>query len=278
MLEQLERLRRGKDGRACPATPTRSPRSAESGSPTSAYRPTTSWSSTGTPSRTGCSDPALPGHRRHRAAAALYSPPIDPALLVQAVAAGVDIDQAVAQAGGPVPAYRFTLLAQKATELCAEVKGLGAEILSLLEKKDAEQLARLRSGQEIALLELVEQVRTNQVNEANAGIEALKASREVAASRYRHVQSLLTGQPGKEPAQGSLITEAPSTLALASPQPVEPDVRGLGLLQTEQDQFVQLRESRQRTQEAAITNILASVFFLIGSYPTTSFVQGPAMP
>ena len=203
-----------------------------------------------------------------------YSPPIDPALLVQAVAAGVDIDQAVAQAGGPVPAYRFTVLAQKATELCAEVKGLGAEILSLLEKKDAEQLARLRSGQEIALLELVEQVRTNQVNEADAGIEALKASREIAASRYRHVQSLLTGQPGKEPAQDSLITEAPSTLALASPQPVEPDVRGLGLLQTEQDQFVQLRESRQRTQEAAITNILASVFFLIGSYPTTSFVQG----
>ena len=131
-----------------------------------------------------------------------YSPPIDPALLVQAVAAGVDIDQAVTQAGGPVPAYRFTVLAQKATELCAEVKGLGAEILSLLEKKDAEQLARLRSGQEVALLELVEQVRTEQVNEADAGIDSLKASREVAASRYRHFQYLLTGQPGKEPGAG----------------------------------------------------------------------------
>ena len=42
---------------------------------------------------------------------------------------------------------------QKATELCGEVKALGSALLAALEKRDAEDLALLRSSHEIAVLE-----------------------------------------------------------------------------------------------------------------------------
>jgi hypothetical protein len=203
-----------------------------------------------------------------------YAPPIDPALLVEAVAAGVDLDQALAARNEPLSPYRFSVLAQKATELCSELKALGSLALSALERQDAEQLARLRAEQEVGLLSLVEQTRLEQVREAEAKVAALRAGREVAASRYRHFQNLLTGRPLKEPTEGRSASEAPSALAFVPPSATDPDLRGLGLVQAEQDQFAQLLESRNRSQEAAISNLIGSVFFAIGSYPTTAPLQG----
>lgn len=205
---------------------------------------------------------------------AYYAPPIDPALLVEAVAAGVDIGQAVAQANATLSPYRFAVLVQKANELCTELKSLGSLTLSALEKQDGEKLARIRSEQEVGLLALVEQVRKDQVDDAAANLAALRASREAVASRYRHIQYLLTGQPGKEPAEGVGIAEAPANLAFVAPSATDQDVQGLGLLQAEQDQLGQMRESLGRSQEAAITNIIGSVFFTVGSYPVTASMQG----
>jgi hypothetical protein len=47
-----------------------------------------------------------------------------------------------------LPNYRFSIMLQKANELVAEVRTLGAALLSVLEKRDAETLSTLRSGQE----------------------------------------------------------------------------------------------------------------------------------
>jgi len=41
------------------------------------------------------------------------------------------------------------VVTQKASELCAELKSLGAALLSALEKRDAEELALLHSTHEI---------------------------------------------------------------------------------------------------------------------------------
>src|SRR4029077_11952783 len=56
----------------------------------------------------------------------IFEPPIDPALLVRAVAAGVDIASALGDLNAALPHYRFNVMVQKATELCNDVKALGA--------------------------------------------------------------------------------------------------------------------------------------------------------
>src|SRR5690606_3144816 len=52
---------------------------------------------------------------------ALFEPPIDPALLVKAAAAGLDLKSALDDLNAPLPHYRFVHLVQKAIDLCSEV-------------------------------------------------------------------------------------------------------------------------------------------------------------
>ncbi len=68
---------------------------------------------------------------------ALFSPPINPALLVAAAAAGVDLSSVLNDIGTAVPHYRFNTMMAKALELCAEVRSLGGSLLSAMEKSDA---------------------------------------------------------------------------------------------------------------------------------------------
>jgi hypothetical protein len=119
----------------------------------------------------------------------LFEPPIDPALLVRAKALGVDLASAVSDLNAPPPSYRYQVLAQKATELCADVRGLGQALLSALEKKDAEELALLRSGHEVTLQSAVLEVRERQVGEARETLESLRRSRENARIRRDYYRS-----------------------------------------------------------------------------------------
>src|SRR4030095_10732875 len=54
----------------------------------------------------------------------LFEPPIDPALLARAAAAGLDVGAIVSGLSQPLPLVRFEFLIQKAAELCQEVKAL----------------------------------------------------------------------------------------------------------------------------------------------------------
>src|SRR5262249_32544618 len=89
----------------------------------------------------------------------LFEPPIDPALLVKAAAAGIDLSSALGDINSPPPLYRFSVLIQRASELCAEVRALGQAMLSVLEKRDGESLANLRSSQELRLLGAIRKVK-----------------------------------------------------------------------------------------------------------------------
>ncbi len=126
---------------------------------------------------------------------ALFEPPIDPAALVKAVAAGVDISAALADLNAPLPLYRFNVLLQKANEICNDVKALGSALLAALEKKDAEALGLLRQSQEIRLLEAVKTVRDKQIEEAKENLEGVKKSKVVVETRrnyYRDIERLIT--------------------------------------------------------------------------------------
>src|SRR5207247_2205926 len=74
---------------------------------------------------------------------ALFDAPIDPGLLVQAQAAGVDIGSVISDLQAPRPGYRFAPLYVQALEFCGAVREYGAKLLAALERKDAEALALL---------------------------------------------------------------------------------------------------------------------------------------
>lgn len=116
---------------------------------------------------------------------------IDPELLIRATAAGLDLSDVISGLYAPLPHYRYSILSAHAAELTNEAKALAAAMLSAIEKRDAEHLAQLRSSNEISLLRLVREVRTLQITEAEGNIEALRGSRESAASRYSQYQRLL---------------------------------------------------------------------------------------
>ena len=122
---------------------------------------------------------------------ALFEPPIDPAMLVRAAAAGVSIADAVAELYAPLPAYRFPTMVQKATELAQEVKSLGSALLAAIEKRDAEQLALLRSVQEQKVLEAAKEARTLQIQEAQAQVAGLNEQKELINDRIGHYQRLV---------------------------------------------------------------------------------------
>lgn len=121
---------------------------------------------------------------------ALFQPPIDPALLVKAAAAGLDLGTVLdGISGSTLPHYRFRVLIQKANELCGDVKSLGQSLLSALEKKDAEELALLRASQEVNLLKAVREVKKQSIEEGKESLASIQNSLEMAETRVEYYGS-----------------------------------------------------------------------------------------
>ena len=123
----------------------------------------------------------------------LFEPPIDPALLVKATAAGLDIGAVLADISAPLPNYRFTFMVRRALEVCDEVRMLGSALLAALEKRDAEDLGLLRSTHEQVMLAQVRMVRTIQVDEAMRIKEGWDESRKVVERRRVYYEGLVKG-------------------------------------------------------------------------------------
>ncbi|HET8681351.1 MAG TPA: hypothetical protein VFM54_05705 [Micromonosporaceae bacterium] len=114
----------------------------------------------------------------------LFDPPIDPALLAKAVAAGVDIGALMAGLNQPHPPLRFTALIGRAAELAREVASLGSQLLASVEKEDAESLAVLRAQFERSVLARAELVQYQQWQEAVKSREAVQKTFAAAVARY----------------------------------------------------------------------------------------------
>lgn len=124
---------------------------------------------------------------------ALFEPTIEPGALVKAIAGGMDLSSAFSDLNASLPLYRFSILLQKANEVCNDVKALGNALLSVLEKNDAEALGLLRQGEEIKLLEAVKELKEQQIDEAKENLEGLKRSKIVAEARrdyYRDIEKI----------------------------------------------------------------------------------------
>lgn len=122
---------------------------------------------------------------------ALFEPPIDPAMLARAAAAGLDVGAIINGLNQPLPLVRFAFLVQKATEIVQEVKSLGNNLLSAMEKEDGEAMAILRAKHERVVMEMVEHVKYGQLQEAIKSKEGLLQSLALAIQRYTYYERQL---------------------------------------------------------------------------------------
>ena len=134
----------------------------------------------------------------------LFDPPLDPGMLVQAAAAGIDIGSIVSGLNQPTGPVRSLFLIQKSLEIAAEVRSLGAGLLAALEKGDAEQLALLRQSHEVQLQQMVQNVRYLQWQHAQETTNGLLKTRAVTLERYTYYLRLLNLDPG--PGHGAAAT------------------------------------------------------------------------
>lgn len=125
-----------------------------------------------------------------RRALALFEPPIPPGLLARAAAAGVDLGSVIADLNAPLPHYRFGATIDMAYSLVNDVKALGRNLLSALERKSAAELSLLRSGQAIELSIAAEEIKQKAIEETEENIKLLDYSLAAAQTKYDHYDSL----------------------------------------------------------------------------------------
>lgn len=166
----------------------------------------------------------------------LYEPPIDPALLVRATAMGIDINTVLDQINEVnTPLYRFSYVVQKANELVNDVRGLGSALLSAIEKKDAEALSLLRSGQEIEMLERVKLIKELQLNDAETALEVLQRTRENVQIRHTYY----TTRPFKNSNEEAHLNRLNSAMGFQIAQGILETTAGiLSIMPTVHAQFV----------------------------------------
>ena len=120
---------------------------------------------------------------------ALFQPPIDPALLVRARAAGLSLSDVLDMHAAGLPAYRFAFLLGKARDYCGVVKSFGSALLSAFEKKDTEELQLLRSLQLQNIQKLTTNIREQQVNVARESLASLDTRRELLEYKLDYFDS-----------------------------------------------------------------------------------------
>ena len=122
---------------------------------------------------------------------ALFDPPIDPGMLVKAVAGGISIGSIVSGLNQPIGPVKCAFLIQKALELAAEVRSMGSALLSAIERGEGETLTLLRQGHEIKIQKLGQEVRYLQWKQAEESTQTLLKGRASALERYSYYQRLL---------------------------------------------------------------------------------------
>jgi Tc toxin complex TcA C-terminal TcB-binding domain/Neuraminidase-like domain/Putative peptidoglycan binding domain/Salmonella virulence plasmid 28.1kDa A protein len=117
---------------------------------------------------------------------ALFAPPIDPGLLVKAAAAGLDLGSVLSDTSSALPPYRFRVMVREALQLAENVRALGGELLSALEKRDAEKLALIRSTAERKVQKAMVELRGKMIEEAEKQLDVLAKNRAVAVERQSY--------------------------------------------------------------------------------------------
>ncbi len=220
---------------------------------------------------------------------ALFAPPIDPAALIQATSQGLSLGSILADLSSPPPIHRFNFLLQKANEFCADVKSLGSALLSVLEKKDAEELSRLRASHETQMLEFITAIRERQILDAKANKENLEKARATAEFRLKHYTALmgLTGTesiavPGAPSIGASLNADSPlppdtsivEVQTGADESLVDSDQSGIKLIHREAEELEQSEIASDFQDAANMTETIGKALYFIPQVGIASMPWG----
>ncbi|MCC7299361.1 MAG: hypothetical protein IT244_13585, partial [Bacteroidia bacterium] len=207
---------------------------------------------------------------------ALFEPPIDPGLLVQAASAGFNIRDLYTVGFSSNSKYRFQYLVQKAIELSREVQGFGAALLNAIEKKEAEMITRIRAAQEVNMLNLISEVKERQVLEARINLEGLMKNRISIKERRRHYLELLgigdTDIPDIEFFDESVDSETSINETIIRETRVDVDVslhggqNGVKLIPKEKEDLEKMESANIFQISASTTEALAGVLHLIPQF------------
>lgn len=204
---------------------------------------------------------------------ALFEPPIDPGLLVQATAAGLNFGDIFSIGFASRSNYRFQYLLQKANELSREVQGLGAALLTAIEKKESEMITRIRAAQEVSMLNLISEVKERQVLEARINLEGLMKNRISFKERRKHYLELLGIDDSEVPDIEFLDEEVDSTTfineTIISETALDVDVslqdgdNGVKLIPKEKEDLDKMEVANIFQISASSTEALAGILHLI---------------
>lgn len=122
---------------------------------------------------------------------ALFQPPIDPMALVGAGASGLSFGNVPIGLGGSIPYYRFSKMIEYAKGINQRVIDFGRQILSALEKSDAESLSMLRSTQELGILNLTTSIKERNIQDLTEQVTVLQSSLDSANTRVSYYTGLL---------------------------------------------------------------------------------------
>lgn len=121
---------------------------------------------------------------------ALFAPPIDLGLLIRAAAAGLDLSSILNDTSAALPPYRFHVIVRDAIDLCQNLASFGTELLSCLEKRDAEGLALLRSSTERKIEQQITEVHQRTIDHATQQKDVLDKAREISVERQKYFSKL----------------------------------------------------------------------------------------
>ncbi|MGL5029455.1 MAG: hypothetical protein ACRC6C_05190 [Wolbachia pipientis] len=117
----------------------------------------------------------------------LFQPPIDPRQLISAAAGGSTVMLPKAQ----VPHYRFKYMITYAKSIADTVTQIGSELLSVLEKKDAEALNLLYNKQEGIMANLMTTIKEKAIEALKEEAKALNVSLSSAKDRKSYYEKLI---------------------------------------------------------------------------------------
>lgn len=120
---------------------------------------------------------------------ALFQPPINPMLLIRAKAAGLSLEDIIRrELSSP---YRFSYLIEKAKQFAQTVQSFGSALLSALEKKDIEELTRLRSVHERDILQQTKTIKEKNIAETEFQYQSLVEAKTNVQNRIDYYNQLI---------------------------------------------------------------------------------------
>ena len=188
---------------------------------------------------------------------ALFEPPIDPALLVKAAGQGLNLGDVLQSINSPMPNYRFYFLLQKALELCNELKSLGGAMLSAIEKHDNETISIIRAKHEGVMQNLLMEIKSKQIEEAEKNIEGLMQNRKTIEARMKYYLKLSGQEENLVPDVSADFAEIPNDIVTVNGD------SGLKLIPFEKEEMEKASAAQDWQRWIGIVETTASVMHLI---------------